>query len=55
MSRLWLCGDIHGEIDFGKRLMGEYDGVFELVGFSVYCPPRDSSNYDVFARVLRGM
>lgn len=38
-----------------KRLMGEYDGVFELVEFAVYCPPRDSSNYDVFARVLRGM
>lgn len=38
-----------------KRLMKEYDGVFESVEFAVYCPPKDSSNYDVFARILRGI
>ena len=36
-----------------KKLIQEYDGVFETIEFAVYCSERDKRNYEVFERTLR--
>lgn len=36
-----------------KKLMQEYDGVFETVEFAVYCSERDKRNYEVFEKILK--
>lgn len=35
-----------------KELMIEYRQNFEAIEFAVYCPPRDTANYDIFKRML---
>lgn len=34
------------------RLIPEYRNDFKVIEFAVYCPPRDTKNYDVFSRRL---
>ncbi len=35
-----------------RTLMDEFDGQFQAVEFAVYCTPRDTANYDAFARTM---
>lgn len=36
-----------------RELVEEYKQDFDVIEFAVYCPPRDTENYDVFKRVIR--
>ena len=35
-----------------KNILPEFDGFFEEIIFAVYCPPRDTSNFDAFKKIL---
>ena len=35
-----------------KKLIQEYDGVFETIEFAVYCSERDKRNYEVFHKII---
>lgn len=52
------CGAFKNPPDVVARAMKEivkkYLYSFETIEFAVYCPPRDTKNYDVFNRTLQG-
>lgn len=35
-----------------KKVLDEFDGVFERIAFAIYCTPRESRNYDAFMKIL---
>ena len=35
-----------------KKVLSEFEGVFQEVHFAVYCSPRDMRNYEVFKKVM---
>lgn len=35
-----------------KNILPEFDGLFKEIIFAVYCPPRDTSNFDAFKNIL---
>ena len=38
-----------------RTVIVEYRHAFECIEFAVYCSPKDTRNYDVFKRVMRGL
>ena len=36
-----------------REILPEFDGVFDVIEFAVFCTPRDERNYQVFERVMR--
>ena len=35
------------------KLLTEFEGVFEVIEFAVYCSPKDTTNFDVFQRKIK--
>lgn len=35
-----------------KNILPEFDGYFKEIVFAIYCPPRDTSNFDAFKKIL---
>ncbi len=37
-----------------KEILPQFTGCFKEIRFAVYCPPRNTKNYDVFRKILNG-
>lgn len=37
-----------------KEILPQFTGYFKEIRFAVYCPPRNTKNYDVFRRIIGG-
>ena len=35
------------------KLLEEFDGGFEIIEFAVYCPPSNTTNFDVFEKKIK--
>ena len=47
-----FCNDPRVVAEAYRRVIGEYDGVFDVIEFAVYCTPRDRRNYDAFDKEM---
>lgn len=47
-----FCNDPSVVAEAYRRVIGEYDGVFDIIEFAVYCTPRDRRNYDAFDKEM---
>ncbi len=47
-----FCNDPRVVAEAYRRVIGEYDGVFDIIEFAVYCTPRDRRNYDAFDKEM---
>ncbi|MEE3468209.1 MAG: TIGR02452 family protein, partial [Eubacterium sp.] len=47
-----FCNDPRIVAEAYRRVIGDYDGVFDAIEFAVYCTPRDRRNYDAFDKVM---
>nr|MCR4595789.1 TIGR02452 family protein [Lachnospiraceae bacterium] len=53
------CGAFHNDPEVVARAyrtaLAEFPKVFEKIEFAIYCPPNESTNYDVFKRVFNSI